>query len=334
MAFVYPTNAELKAIAQIKLPALLLNDPIFQLFPIRPVDSPVIAWEQRDNYFGLQQVRGLGGPFAGVQAVGGGRYTMEPGYYGEFRQIDEVQMTLRRPYGQFNGSVPISDLVMEAQDHLMHREVSRIRYILWTLLVTGTFSVALPTGGVAHTDTYTMQTNSASDWSTLSTGTPLKDFRAMALLSRGYSTSFGRNATAFMNRQTANYLLDNTNSSDIGGKRVSGGNSINDWNETNRILLDADLPQIVIMDDGYYNDSNSFAQFIAVDKVVVVGPRDNGNPVGYYSMTRNVNNDDMSPGSYTEVVETRDPPRTVNVYQGHNGGPEMHYPSSVVVMSV
>jgi hypothetical protein len=41
-----------------------------------------------------------------------------PGAYGEFTRIDELELTTRRPWGSWNGTVNIADLVMECQDQL------------------------------------------------------------------------------------------------------------------------------------------------------------------------------------------------------------------------
>ena len=55
-----------------------MDDPILQKhFPIVNVDSHILSWEQRDNYKGLQQVRGLDGQPKRINNVGAKRFTME-----------------------------------------------------------------------------------------------------------------------------------------------------------------------------------------------------------------------------------------------------------------
>src|SRR5581483_8660457 len=149
---VYPTNAELQQAAQDKLPNLMANRPIFDILPIVEKDDDLLIWEQKDNYTGLQQVRGINGDAARVKRTGGKRFIMEPGYYGEFELIDEKELTRRRAFGQFGGSVDIEDLVMESQDKLLGRRLDRIEYIGWQLVQNGTFSVSGPNGTVLHTD--------------------------------------------------------------------------------------------------------------------------------------------------------------------------------------
>lgn len=335
--FVYPTSVELNQIAQDKMPRLTADRPIFDLFPIRNVDAHLLRWEQKDNYLGLQQLRGLNGDPPRIKRVGGKVYQMEPGVYGEFGRIDELELTTRRQWGTFNQPISIDDLVMEIQDQLLGRMLDRLEQIGWTLLTTGTFSVAGPTGQTIHTDSYTTQTFTAGTvWSTVATSTPIADFRAVQLLSRGKSVSFGAGSLAFMNRTTFNNMLSNTNSNDLGGRRVTGLAPVNNINGINQILAGEDLPSIVIYDEGYLDDAGSFQLYIPNGKVVVIGKRPAGQTVAEYRMTRNVNNANMAPGIYMKVFDRGDDavPRTIDVHLGHNGGPVMYFPSAVVLMSV
>lgn len=332
--YVYPTSARLMEIEQDLLPRLTNDDPIFQLFPIVSEDDDLLRWEQRDNYLGLQQVRGLNGQAPRVARVGAKGYIAQPGVYGEFVVIDEREITKRRRLGTFGEPIDISSLVLEGQEQLLQRRIDRMRQILWTLAATGTFSVSNASGVVMHTDTYPVQTYNATTWATIATATPLVDFRAVKLLARGHSVSFGRKARAFANAATVNNLLGNTNASDIGGKRVANGATFNSLQDYNRILLDNDLPQVEEYDEGYLDDSGAFTLFVPDGKVVVVGARGNGAPVGQYRQTRNASNPGAAPGPYMDVIESEKPPKEVEVHDGHNGGPVIFYPSAVVIMDV
>lgn len=334
--FTYPTSAELTQIEQDKLPRLTANRPIFDFFPINSVDSHILAWEQLDNYTGLQQVRGLNGDPPRVNALGGKRYVMEPGVYGEFRRIDELELTVRRQWGTWAQPVSIDDLVMGAQDHLLGRRVDRIEYILWTLVVTGTFAVAGPSGAVIHTDAYTTQTHTASDWGTPGTATPLADFRAVQLLSRGRSVSFGPESVAVMNRTTFNLLVANTNANDLAGRFTVLQNTLRSAGNISMILAGEGLPRIAIYDEGYIDEAGAFQLYIPNDKVILFGQRTSGARIGEYRMTRNANNPGLAPGPYTRVIDRGEQivPRSIEVHDGHNGGPVIYFPGSIVVMSV
>ncbi len=332
--YLYPTNEDLMLVAQDKLPVLTQADPIFDHFPIVDKDADVVMWEQLDNYTGLQQVRGIDGKPPSVLKTAARRYLMEPGVYGEFELLDEKELTSRRRLGNLSSGIDISDLVMMSQDKLMSRRIDRIRWILWTLASTGQFAVALATGGIAHTDVYSLQQYSGSAWSSPTTGTPLQDIRGVKLLARGHSLRFDAKSTAYMNQRTFNKLTANTNPADFGGKRTQGLATIIGLAETNYVLLNEDLPQIVIYDDGYLNDSGTFVPFIADNTTVIVGRRLDGSPIGSYCQTRNVNNPDAAPGAYMKVVDDENEvPRQIAVHDGHNGGPTIAFPSAIVILS-
>lgn len=336
--FIYPTNAELHAIAQKKLPNLMADRPCFDILPIQTKDASIIRWEQKDNYIGLQQWRGINGRPNKVNRVGGAQYTMIPAVFGEFTDIDEQELTDRRGWGDLTGNpVDVSDLVMECQDQLLGRRLDRIEKIAWDLLTAGTFSITGNDGLTVHTDTYSLQTASAAvAWGTYATATPLVDMRAVQLLSRGYSIAFDGRSKMYMNQVTFNKLVRNTNTNDLAGRRTSGLQSVLTLNEINSVFAGENLPQIVIYDGGYLNDSSTFVPFIADDKVVVVGRRTDGASIGAYLMTRNANNPGMAPGAYQKVVDWGDKrvPRLIEVHDGHNGGPILEFPHAVVILTV
>lgn len=333
--YVYPTASRLREIEQELAPRLLADDPLNEIMPIVEVDESVIEWEQEDNYVGLQQVRGLNGEPPRVARIGAKRYLAEPGVYGEFLAVDERELTKRRRAGQYTDHIDLTDLVMKLQDQLLQRRLDRWRYIGWTLLATGTFSVAGLNGAVIHTDSYTTQTYTAGvTWATSATATPLANLRAVKLLGRGKGVSFGRRAKAYMNAATVNSLLGNLNSNDLFGKRIGGGDTPISLRSLNSIFLDDDLPTVEEYDGGYLNDAGTFVPFIPNNKVVVVGERATGARIGEYQMTRNANNPNAAPGPYTRVIVEEKPPIKVEVHDGHNGGPALFFPSAVVVMTV
>lgn len=338
--FSYPTAEELTLIAQQKLPTLAANDIIFKYFPIVNHNYDRVVWEQLDNYIGLTQLRGLGGQPPKVQRVGAKSYSAPAGVYGEYALIDEAELVRRRQFGTFNQPITINDLTTQGQDQLMNRYFDRMRQILWTLCATGTFSVSLINGNVGHTDTFPLQTFAGSNWSTLSSATPLQDLRNAALLSLGYSVNFTSTAVAVMNPVTANYLLNNTNAADIGGKRTGGFGTFNTMDQINGLLTGDDLPNIVVHQGFYINDSGTATRFIPNRVVVVFGARTDNAPLGEFQMTRDGGNADMGPGMWSKITDNAMPndpnpvPREIKVYLGFSGGPAVHYPSGLVIMSV
>ena len=335
--FAYMTSAELMQIEQAYLPVLIAGNPWFAMFPFKNVEAAVLQWEQKDNYIGLQQVRGLNGAPGRVAKVGIKQYLMKPGVYGEFLTIDEEEITNRRRIASFNEPINIDDLIRDAQDQLLTRRLMRQKKLITDLVVQGFFSVLSPSNAVLHTDGYTQRIFAATvAWGTAATATPLADFRAVKLLKRGYSVSFGATATAWMNQTTFNQLMGNTNSADVGGKRLDNGQTINDLAGINRILSANDLPSIAIWDEGYIDDSSVFQLDIPNSVVVVEGKRTSGTPIGNFIMTRNANNPSAAPGPYMKVFDRSETqvPADFEVHDGHNGGPAIYFPSAIVIMKV
>jgi hypothetical protein len=344
--FNYPTTLEMKVINEKLQPQLTASDPIFGHFPIVDVDSFDITWHQRDDYFGMQQLRGLDGKPGVVSHRGSKEYSYQPGVYGEVYQIPEKDLTRLAELGQMSGKpMSLDKQVMEGNTFLAHREIVLMKSILWTLVSTGTFSIAKD-GIAMHTDRFPIQTAScAVDWDTAATATPIADFRTVQALGPNEGVSFGAGATAYMNRVTFNKMLNNTNTGDLGGKlsrvmQTAEGAGLADLSLINRILAGADLPQIAIHEGGYrLTNGAALTPYLATDKVVIIGQRQEGEPLGEYRRTINANNTPIGPGSYSKVYDSAvhdggRPPRKVEVHRGHNGGPVLYYPGAIAVLSV
>ncbi|MBI1756192.1 MAG: major capsid protein [Fimbriimonas ginsengisoli] len=335
--FLYPTNAELTAILQEKLPVRTLDDAIFEIMPIEDDDASLVMWEQEDNYVGLMSLRGFDGQPSRVSRVGIKQYQMLPGVYGDYIQLDETELTLGRATGSFGQPIDIQNLVVRRQDQLLNRAIDRLRYIGWTLVAEGTFSVPTPDGQVIHSDSFTLQSYAASvAWTTSATATPLKDFRSVRLLGRGKGVAFGAGSVAYMSQVTFNSLVSNTNANDIAGRRVTGLLAPLNLEEVNQIMLGEALPTVQIYDEGYLADDGSFVPFLPDGRVVVVGKRPAGQRVAAFKMTRNATNPNASPGMYNKVIDRGEDsvPRLIEVHMGFNGGPAIYYPSAIVKMSV
>ena len=332
--YVYPSVQTLEQIEQDLLPVLQPDDPIFGFFPIEEVEDDVLRWEQRDNFRGLQQIRGLNGDMPRVARIGAKGYLMEPGVYGEKQSIDERELTKRRKLGSFTDRIDVTDLMREIQDDLIGREFNRIRQILWTLATTGTFSVSNADGTVAQTDIFPLQTQtSATSWVAKTTATPLADLRQAKLLGRGHSVDFGSKATAYGNQLTVNNLLSNQNPSDLFGRRGPNGSTFNSLVGDNSILLENALPQVVAYDDGYYDDNGVFRLFIPDNTMILFGVRPNNRPIGSYRKTYNANGD--RPGSFMTIKDTKgEDVRHITLGRGHNGGPVCWFPSAFVILNV
>jgi len=76
----------------------------------------------------------------------------------------------------------------------------------------------------------------------------------------------------------------------------------------------------------------TFTPFIPDNTAVVVGRRIDGSPIGNYKMVRNANNPGLAPGPYTKVIDRGETtvPRTIEIHDGHTGGPALFFPSAIV----
>lgn len=349
MAYVFPSSVELSEINQALLPRLQAGRVIFDIMPIRDVDSAFTEWDQEDDYTGLQQIRGLDGMPLRIGPIGSKRYRMQPGVYGEFARASETELTEGRRIGSFNEPIDLDNWTMRNNRRLLQRELDRMEMVGWaglggTILVSQTLVIGQPSV-LMYADSFTVQTYSATvPWSTYATATPLADFSAVQLLARGYSVSLGASAKVYMNRRTFNNLRQNNNPQDLYGRRTQGFGTNNSLSQINELFQGDDLPQIVIYDMGYKTETGafnadgtpiySFTPFIADNKFIVIGQRPGGERVAEYQRTRNAQNPNAAPGSYDIVVDGLNErgvvPRALEVHRGHNGGIAIMYPSAIV----
>jgi len=337
--YVYTQSSTLQAILQDKLPVLTLDDPLFQIMPINGIDASMVVWEQRDNYTGLMSARGYDGGFGRIQREGIKTFKVEPGKYGDQKLMSEEFLTVGREIGTFANAINIERAQQEDQNHLLNIAINRLRKIGWDFLINGIYSVPDQNGQILATDTVTLKTfTSIVPWTTPATSTPLADMRQIKLLARGSSTSFGRAARLYVQAETVNAILANTNPADLGGRRValaSGEVQPLSLDQVNRIMFDQDLPMIVEYERGYQDSSNVYQPFIPAGKGVVVGPRESGDSVMEFIMTRNANNLAASRGAtemYYDFEFKKNPVRGISTL-GFNGAPAVYYPGSVVKCS-
>ncbi|MBB6053267.1 hypothetical protein [Armatimonas rosea] len=343
ITYVFQDSFTLTRISPDLIQTAAMDDPIFDIFPLRPRNAAKLRWAIKDKYTGLMGLRGLGGEPSRVNRVGEKVYESDPGAYGEFETVDETEMTNRGAGFPAGMDIPIDirDLVSDAQYHLTVRQVSRMKQVAWALALSQTITVLLPGGGVGWQESYTGQTlTPATPWSTLATSTPLADLRSLQpTYGFGTSNKFNSQARLIMNSVTKNYLLGNTNAADLGGKRVENGATINDLPGINRILVAQDLPPIEVWDDGYIDDAGAFQLYIPNGRALVVGARPTGETPGEFQLTRNMNNPNGEPAPYAFVDDRTKgdkksvPPR-IDVHQGFNGGPVVERPSQLVTLVV
>jgi hypothetical protein len=312
----------------------------FKILPIRQKRVAVLRWQQKPVWRGLQQLRGPGGAPSYVNRHGGENFLAEPGYYGEYISTQEGELLARMGSQVGDVVVNIADIIADDKDYLIKRELDAIEYIIWQLVANGTFTIIGPNGSI-YSDTFAIQTHTASDWSSPA-GAPLKDLRTIrSTKGVGKGLNFGRGALYVMNSITAQYFLDNQNSDDLAGKLVEGGNTANaDPDIVNRLLIRNDLGTVLIYDNGWHDEDENFHYYVPTDKVIIVGRRTDGEEIGEYTETLNLHAEsgvgpyDITKDYFKGINAPKEVPGRIENHRGHNGGPVLWHPGAIIVMSV
>lgn len=353
MPFMYASSAEMREIEPDLLQRGRAGRIGFDILPERTINAGKVRWTQKDTYFGLQQMRGLDGAPLHVYRPGWKTYEYEPGVFGEFTDITETELT-NRAAGVNLTSVPIdvNDLVNESRQQLINREWERKEVSIWTLLTTGILQIVQDGEDgtqVTYRDQYSFQQYTAPiPWTTYSTAIPIRNFQSIQQLgdAAGHSVDFGAGATAYANTVTINALLNNQNAADFNGRRNEMGATLNALPGFNSYFQAQNLPKLVPYDAAYtLRKGGPRYKYIPDGVIVIIGNRASGAKPGFYNVTRNASAG-YRPASYEYVIDRANAaisgaatsekrtPANIEIHRGHNGGPSMEFPSSVIVMRV
>lgn len=346
--FVYPEALQFFEIQQDLMPRDEASRAGLKILPNKDAPTFKIRWSQDDNNYGLMAFRGLNGRPTKVNRLGTNVFEQEPGVYGEFQEIEEQELTERAAISDITKPIPIDELIFKANNQIIQHQSERKEFSVWQLLLNGTYSVPGPgpNGVMIYTDTYPVQTYSpVIPWSATTTATPIANLQSMQQKWIGHSVDFGAKAKFYINQQEANFLLNNSNPNDFGGRRMMWGNTINNIEAANSYFASQNLPQILIYDLGFQNQAVSgvetslsqYTQFIPTGKGVLVGVRSDGSPVGHFMNTINLANPGRGSGPYSFVKDSasglnapKEVPGKIQVHRGFNGGPILEFPSAIV----
>jgi hypothetical protein len=209
----------------------------------------------------------------------------------------------------------------------MERYYNRLCQMGWTLLNTGTLSIALPNGSIGYVASYTQQTYTpTTPWTTKATATPIQDMmKLQTQFGRGTINNFGATAKAYANSRTLQDALLNTNATDAGGKRVNNS-TVTSLPELNAIMLAAGCPQFEIWDGSHDDGAGNTVMDIPDGTIHVIAARPGANAtIGKTLMTKNANNPGQAPGLYHKIIDrTKGPypsiPPKIENHCGFNGG--------------
>lgn len=324
-----------------------------QLFPDAPKDVFEVRWWQKDNAYGLMQIRGLDGRPAYVERLGMNQFVHKPGVYGEYTTITETELLTRAAPLTPNQMMDVTALTTDATNLLAQRQEDRKEANVWTLIGTGTLSIngPGPQGPPLYSVTFPIQTYIAPvSWATLSTAAPIVNLQTIQQKAVGHGTKFDATSTMYMNQVTANRLINNSNTADFGGRRDSFGATINNIEGFASYFQAQNLPKLVVYDEGYQNQqvagpisnaATQFTKFISDGLVIIVGKRPNNEPLGHVHICPSANNPGNAAGPYSFIKNyglginaPKEVPARLEVHAGWSGGLALEYPSGVVAMSV
>ncbi len=356
--YVYPKSKQVVEIQRQYMQPQIDADPIFKVFPFRQRDVAELRWNQPDVSYGLQHFRGLEGEEGRVISTGLTETVFEPGYYGEYTQATEKEITQRARVDLTNDSVaiPAGEIVAERDSLLMDRSVARKRYNAWRA-AQGNLVLTKPGPNDTISEqvyTYPVRTYVAPvTWDNTTTATPFKNYQTAVQFGVGTSTNFAA-GDSWMSSYTANLLLNNANPNDIFGKRDPFGATFNALPGMNGFWRGQNLPSLNTMDDGYDKTKSQlvgnnvvrgvFEKFIPDGIIVIFGKRPGNVPIGEYTLTRNPMRAAYGDGAYGDYRFIKDssagincavdvPPK-LSIHRGHNGGISMFYPESITIMKV
>jgi hypothetical protein len=336
----YPTNLELRTISAELRPTFAENMLGMRLLPEYASNAAQIVIDQPDVIRGIQQYRGLDQPSVHTDAPFnpyGKRCVIPPSYWGEFEKLDEEFLTQGAQFGdQCLGPVDLSDQVMKRQLALLVRHYRRVETNIWRALIFGVYEAYNIEGQLVFQANYNTQVyDAAIPWSDRTNATPLADLRYIrSPLGLGTDADFGVGARYIMNQVTADCLFSNQNVRDIGKQQLSACCTYMGPEVVNQQFRAQGLGTIEVYNNGYPDVNRNFQLYIPDGYVVVIGPRTTGEPIGHYYYTRAVVGCGVTSGPWDMIIDTcgREVPRSIRVHRGHNGGPALEFPRSVIVL--
>lgn len=322
---------------------------INELMPMKFVNSTKIIINRPDIIRGTQSWRGLGGQASTISRRRnryGDYCTFEPGYWGDSDSLGEAEIGMvAEPAegGAYSGEVlSVKNEIARMQRDMTIRMLMRMEKNVWDTLVTGRYIAKDNEGNVIFEDAFNTQHVRVSvPWNNITDSAPLAVLRSLPEEFRNSSANFtGKKVRYYMNRTTANRLLENRNPNDIGKGNLSSCCTTVSLDWINAQLDSQNLGQIVIYDNRWVDENDLVHLFIPDGVVVVKGTRPDSNSVGNYMMTKVLNGGTElageSKGVWYIVNDNigREDARKIKVSAGHNGGPIISYPETIIALQV
>ena len=350
LVLTFPTNAELNEVVQAFKP-----DPSqyigMQILPMNTSMYQEVQWDEIDHDRGLTAPHVMGTDPKNDKRMGSTLRKYTPIPFKETDLLKEDEILRARQLGTMAGTLDLSMEIAKIARDRFNKTMARVEKLRWDTLKG---SIAIDENGVKVTETFAIQTYTpATPWSTLATSTPIKDLDACKLLFRKTGAST-QGAKLYINQTNANRLVENLNANDLRGFQNS--NFVNlaySIQELNKIMAARGLPEIVVYDEGYVDESDTFVPFIGDTEAILVGKRMGGESVGDFMSTPSLhNNVNGQPGpGYFSIIEVNGQPSEqvgsvslgqlgtaknpkVEITGGIYGGTRLIYPKSVIKLVV
>lgn len=348
LVLTFPTNAELNEVVQ----AFRLDPSKYighSILPMRTSMYQEVQWDERDHDRGLTAPHVMGAdPKIDIrQGHTTRKYTPIP--FKETDLLKEDEILRARQLGTMAGTLDLSSEIARIARDRWVKTMGRVEKMIWDTLRG---AIAINENGVVVNESFPVQTHSPLvDWDDADDARPLADFNALKLKFRKTGAS-AAGAKAYMNQVTANMLLENNNGDDIKGFQNSNYVHLPyAVDEINKILAARGVPQLVVYDEGYVDESDAYVPFLNDGEVIVIGNR--AEPVGDFMSTPSLHNSaNGQPGpGYFSIIEVNGNPSEqvggvsmsqlgmgknpkVEITGGIYGGTRLIYPKSVVKFTV
>lgn len=277
LTLTFPTNAELNTVVEeysVQPDNYIGKD----ILPETESFAQKVRWDERDRDRGMTAPHTMDGDPKIDKRMGSKTHEYTPIPFKETDVLKESEILQARELGTLNGTLNLSREIARIAKNRHDKTKARIEWLRWQTLRG---QITINENGVKVSETFPVQSyNVVNDWDDLEDATPLKDFNAIKLMFRGTGAS-PKNAQVYMNQTTANWLLENQNPNDLKGFQNS--NFVNlafSVDELNKILTGRGLPNIIVYDEFYVDESNDEQLFIPDAEIIVVGARPGGQKVG------------------------------------------------------
>lgn len=316
------------------------------ILPTQYHDSSLIVLHRPDILRGEQQWRGpsTNPPVVTDQYNRYGQYcTLTPGYWGEQWSINEAELAMVAEPGSCAGE-PLNarNEVARWTNWLTYRGLIRMEHLIWQALLHGVYVAQNLAGQVVFKQFFNIRKGSfAVPWTDLTNSTPLANLADLAVMFRDTDAMFsGSGVRYYMNQRTLNVLFRNINPNDIGKGNISACCQVIDLDWINGALSARGLGKIVVYEGRWIDSNNGVNMFLPDGFVVVVGTRPDADYPGRYYLTRNLNQCLQMSGNergmwyfYKDNCGEQ-MVRTITIGMGHNGGPVIEYPETVISLRV